>query len=865
VGDSGLRRNFFRLSVAKEILSRLFRSHRTLQRALWITGTLLCASLGWMLAAWLAVHSSLQLITLRLAWAGTLIVIAAASPLVWRRTASTFAEWVAREEKACRVPRLWSTVIGVPPSNPFYTRLDAEAAAALEARRGHFNYATRRRALGLVAIAAALCGVALGGRALLRQLKIQMALGWVDDAIVAQAPASIARGEVWTLHVRTLQPGPWVAEIQGVPVALTNGSLTLQALRVDTRYRIVTPWGKSRWQTVAVYEPVRWASLALTVQPPAYLQLPAETVDLLAPAAASGWSALSSTRLIVAGSLLSLRGRPAIEWSDPKHRNAWAAKTDEIDRVRPVEAAHHGLWTDLPLKVVPDAPPEIRWIRPEQDVAWGEKKTPAEIEASDDWNLAQVGLRIRRLGAAASVTRSLYEGRERHRISSFEIAPLNLPDGAQPGLYELTPWATDSAGQTTQGEKRFLEIKPAQIKEDPTGPSGKEPTSLRGVMVALLDTLRDWNREGRQARLGRVRLELDAMAKVAETPDFRAAAEHWKEALKDDATTQDVEKVVQEMASIQQKSESSTPKPGKPPETPPEPSETVSASDLEKIEMLQRAALDGGISPQLRDALQKRVQEQFQAKSDALKQQLPGAAPLVREIGMTQEKLTQQWSGDLAKAGLQQMEMLKDQLQGAPPRSAGQGDPSKSGLLDSIQGAVEAEHAVSEAQLNGMRELSSRDSSADWSSLGSASEKWNRALQSGLPSLKQRTKSALLQQLQQSGPSPAQSPSPADQATLANAIGAAAGRGDWDNVERFAQEAQWTPDMLSQLQQAKSAPATVQRALVRDLLGKMLNDSAEQSQKQNRLELQKVMPIDPSWEPDVDKYFQQLNRREGAP
>lgn len=818
-----------------------------------------------MLAAWLAVHSSLQLVTLRLAWAGSLILIAVASPLIWRRTATTFAEWVAGEEEACRVPRLWSTVIGVPTGNPFFTRLDAEAAAALTAHRGHFDRATRRRALGLVAIAAVFVAVALSGKALLGQLKIQMALGWVDDAIVAQAPASIARGEVWTLHVRTLQPGPWVAEIQGVPVALTNGSLTLQSLRADTKYRIVTAWGRSRWQTVVVYEPVKWMSLTLTVKPPAYLGRPAETLDLLAPASPGGWSTLSAARLVVAGSQLSLRGHPAIEWSDPQHGNAWAAKSDEIDRVRPVESAHHGLWMDLPLKVVPDAPPDIRWIRPEQDVTWGEKKTLAEIEASDDWNLAQVGLQIRRLGASASITRSLYEGRDRHRICSFEIVPTNLPDGAQPGLYELTPMATDSAGQTTQGEKRFLEIKPAPTKEDPAGQSGKEPTSLRGVMVALLDTLRDWSREGRQARLGRVRLELDAMAKVAETPAFRAAAEHWKEALKDDATAQDVGKVVQEMASIQQKSESSPPKPGPPPETPPEPSETVSASDLEQIETLQRAALDAGISPQLRDALQKRVQEQFQAKSNSLKQQLPGTAPLVREIGMTQEKLTQQWSPDLAKTDLQQLEMLKEQVQGAPPRSAGPGDPSKRGLLDSIQGAVEAEHAVSDAQLNSMRELSSRDSSTDWSSLGSASEKWNRARQSGLSSLKERTKAALLQQLQQSGPSPAPSASAVDQATLANAIGAAAGRGDWDNAERFAQEAQWTPDMLSQLRQAKGAPSTVQRALVKELLGQMLNDSAERSLKQNRLELQKVMPIDPSWEPDVDKYFQQLNKREGAP
>jgi len=114
-------------------------------------------------------------------------------------------------------------------------------------------------------------------------------------------------------------------------------------------------------------------------------------------------------------------------------------------------------------------------------------------------------------------------------------------------------------------------------------------------------------------------------------------------------------------------------------------------------------------------------------------------------------------------------------------------------------------------------------------------------------------------------PAQSQSKSSVDQNTLARAIGLAASRGDWENAGRFAQQAQWTPDMLAQLEQAKNAPITARQALVRDLLGKMLNDASEQSQKQNRRELEKVMPIDPSWEPDVDKYFEKLNKREGAP
>jgi len=863
LGHSGLRRNHLRLSVAKEILSRLFRSHRALHHALWLGGAVLGALLAWTLAAWLALHCSMQLTTLRLVWWGALLLFALAGPLAWRRTAIAFAEWVAREEKGCGVPRLWSTVIGVERSNPFFARLDAEAAEALQTHRAHFRRAAVRRGLGLLAIVMGLLGTALGGKALLTQLKIRMALGWVDDSIVVQAPSTIARGEAWTLRVQTLQVGPWVAEIQGIPIALTNGSLTLQSLRADTKYRILTAWGKSAWQTVTVYEPVRWEQLQLTVQPPAYLQLPAETLDLLPPPA--GWSALSPTRLVVAGSQLSLRGKPTVEWGDPQHRNEWTAKADETDQVRPLQAGRHGLWMNLPIRVVPDAPPEVRWIRPEQDVSWGEKKTPVEIEASDDWNVCELGLRIRRLGASTSAALSLYHGRERQQRSSTEITPALMPDGAQTGLYEMTPFATDSAGQTTIGEKRFLEIKPDQKQEQPDGPSGKEPTSLRGIIVALLDTLRDWNREGRQARLGRVRLELDAMAKVAETAAFRAAAERWIEALNDRATTQDVEKVVQEMASIQQESESRPPKKDQPKQPPSEPSETVSASEIEKIEMLQRAALDGNISPQLRDALQKKVQEEFQAKSQALKQQDPAASGLVRDIGMTQEKLTRQWSTDLAKADVQQLEMLKGELEQSPQRSAGQTKPSQQGLLDAVQGQVAGDQPVSDAQLNSMRELSSQEGGTDWSSLAAASEKWNRARQSGLSSLKERTKAALLRELQKSAPAESQSKSSVDQNALARAIGLAASRGDWENAERFAQLAQWTPDMLAQLQQAKNAPVTAQKALITDLLGKMLNNASEQSEKQNRRELEKVMPIDPSWEPDVDKYFEKLNTRGGAP
>jgi hypothetical protein len=817
-----------------------------------------------MLAGWLALHSAMELAALRWIWGGAVLLVAAGSLHAWRRTALSFGAWVAREEQSCRVPRLWSTVVGVAPGNPFFVRLNAEAAEALRTHRGYFQRALARRWLGLLAIAAALLGAAPLGRALLGQLKIQMALGWVDDAIVTQAPASIARGEAWTLRVQTLQPGPWVAEIQGVPIALTNGSVTLQSLRTDTKYRILAAWGKSRWHTVSVYEPVRWTQLQLTVRLPSYLQLPAETFDLLAPASQRGGSVSSPARLVVAGSQLSLRGKPAVEWSDPLHRDDWVAKTDETDQVRPVEAGRHGLWLNLPFRVVPDAPPEVRWIRPEQDIAWGEKKTSAEIEASDDWNVCAVGLRIRRLGASHAADLSLYRGRERQRRISTELTPAVMPDGAQTGLYELTPFATDSAGQTTQGEKRFLEIKPELKPKKDNGTFPEEPASLRGVIVALLDTLRDWNREGRPERLGRVRLELDAMAKVADTAAFRDAAERWIEALNDRAGTQDVEGVVQEMVKIQQQSESQPPKEGPPPQSPGKPRESVSASDLDQIAMLQRAALDGNISPQLRDALQKKVQEQFQAKSETLKEQVPGASALVREIGMTQEKLTRQWSTDLAKADLQQLEMLKGQLQSAPPRAAGQTDPSKQGLLDAVQGQAEAGHAITDAQLSSMRELSSRDGATDWSSLEAASEKWNRARQSGLAALRERAQTALLRELQKSAGSPTPS-SAADPGLLARAIGAAAAHGDWENAERFAQEAQWTPEMLGQLQRAERAPSQLQKTMVTDLLGQMLNNASQQAQTQGRRELEKVMPIDPAWEPTVDQYFDKLNHREAPP
>jgi hypothetical protein len=857
VGIPGLWRNHLGLPVAKEILSRLFRSRRVLHQLLWLGGTAAGALLAWNLAAWLALHSSMQLNALRLVWVGAGAFIGAAGLLGWRSNALSFASWVVREEKRCGVLGLWSTVIGVEPSNPFFARLDAEAAEALRARSGDFKRRAALRGLGLVALGAVLLGGMAGFRALSAELKIAMALGRVDDAIQTQALSTIARGEPWSLRVQSLQPGPWVAEIQGVPVALTNGRLTLQSLGADTPYRIVTPWGHSRWQSVHVYEPVQWEQLRLRVRPPAYLQLADENYDLLHFA--------GPARVVVAGSKLSLRGTPTIEWRSRQRPDEWLAETGEADEVRPVRGERHGLWMSLPVRVVPDAPPEVRWVRPDQDVTWGEKKTAAEIDASDDWNVCEMRLRIRRLGSTAAVTLALYRGRERRHRGVVTVTPAVMPEAAQPGLYEMTPSATDSAGQTAEGEKRFIEIKPEPAAEGADGPSAKEPASLRALMVALLDTLRDWNREGRLARLARVRLELDAMAKVAETPPFRQAAERWIELLGDRATRADVETVVQEMAQIQQQSESQKPQNNQAAEPAPEPGESVTASDIEKIEMLQRAALDDSISPQLRDQLQKKVQEQFDAITQTLKKQVPAAADLVRDIAMTQEKLSREWSRDLAMADVQQLELLKGRVGKAGQRPGAQSDPSKQRLLDQVQGQVEGDQAVAEEQLATMRELASRDSGADWSSLEAASQKWNRARRSGLASLRDRTKDSLLNELRKSMAAQAPSPPPEDQSRLAGAIGAAAARGDWENAERFAKQAQWTPAMLGRLQQAKNEPVAARTELIRGLLGAMLNHASEQAQRDSRRELEKVMPIDPSWEPDVDKYFEKLNNRDPGP
>jgi hypothetical protein len=521
---------------------------------------------------------------------------------------------------------------------------------------------------------------------------------------------------------------------------------------------------------------------------------------------------------------------------------------------------------DLPIRVVPDAPPEVRWIRPEQDVSWGDPKTEVEIAAADDWNVREVELRIHRLGAEAGATLVLYRGRERVRTVLKEIAASDLPGGVQPGLYELTPAATDSAGQTTVAESRFLEVKPEKKPDDEGGlPSNAEHTSLRGLIVALLDTLRDWSREGREARLGRVRLELDAMAAVAETETFKAAAGRWIDRLRDTASRPDVESVVQEMVAIQQQGETSKQQPPPRQDKPPSAEDTVSAADIGKIETLQRAAMDPNISPQLRDSLQKQVQSQFQDKSDALKKQLPGDSSLIRDIGMTQEKLTQSWSDDLAKSHLQQLSMLMQDLQKSPKGGAGQAGQPQSQLLQTVKAQAEGNQAVTGDQLNRMHDLSSQDGPIDWSSLASASEKWNRALQSGIPSLQDRTKQSLLREVERNTPTqrPA-GPFLLDQ-LLARSLSGAVSAGDWETAEHVASLTQGNPALVPLLERAKKAPASEQAALKQELLSEILNPGADASQQEGRKELEKVMPIDPSWEPAVDKYFEMLNRREPRP
>jgi hypothetical protein len=148
-----------------------------------------------------------------------------------------------------------------------------------------------------------------------------------------------------------------------------------------------------------------------------------------------------------------------------------------------------------------------------------------------------------------------------------------------------------------------------------------------------------------------------------------------------------------------------------------------------------------------------------------------------------------------------------------------------------------------------------------WSQVEDAAQKWNRAIKSTLPSLQAKMGEGLLASLPEGFNQQEETNSAPLQEALISAIGNAASSGDWDQARQLAEKAHWTPKMLKQMDHARSAPPSLQTPMMQELFREVLNRLADQVQAERKADLQKTMPLDPTWEPLIDQYFDRLNQR----
>lgn len=844
--------------MAPNGLRRLYLVSRAGHTGALLLGVVLLGCLGWWLLCQASLHSVWTLAATRAAWAAWLVLVIMALATACLLTRQGFISWLRQQEARCKVPELWTCAVETPTDNPFYPALQEQAAAAFRTHQGKLRRPLFARGL---AMALLLLGqVMLFPKLMdcLAQDKVQMALGMLDSRIHLVTPSAIARGEDWSVKIVTAQPGPYRLEIQAEhPVLLPfNGrQLLLNKWTESTRYRVHAAWSHTEWRQLENYEPVVWTQLQARITCPEYLEKRPETFDLR-----------QGVITIVEKSRVELFAKPGVEWETKGLPLEWVAAKDDVRVLRPTDGRHHGLWAKLPVTVVPDLPPKIAWIQPTQDATWSKTtaKTTFDWTTSDDFGLREINLTYRQLGSQRENRISVWTGKDSEKHLRQAVSDRDIPWQAG-SVYEVVAKARDNAGQWGASEPRYLEMKD-EMQVD--GMDGKKPDtiSLRAAIVALLDLLRDWDKSPRAEKLRYLQNELVSLSATAKSPVLQRQLLDWSGRLNPGAKRLDVESVVQEMVVLQQKAEQTKPKPqseGQPDEGTGEGS--ISQRDIERLQALQQAALDPNISPEVRTDLQKQVSTRFSGIKPSLEKQLPQAENLLRDMTQAQKSLELAWDRDLAQRHALQLAQLKSEL-GLGGQSK-QATMSSKQLFEGLRDAANKERGVAPGLLGEMEKAANTDPKTDWNKLQAAAQRWNRALQSELPQLKDKARSQLLaaiDEAEQKGARVGQDGQEKSDQALAEQveeIAKALSIEQWQKARDLANQAGLPQGFQQQIGKAEKGPPGLRQRAILELFDSLRQHLAEKAQRGRRLELQEFMPIDPKWEPTVDQYFEILNQR----
>ncbi len=279
-------------------------------------------------------------------------------------------------------------------------------------------------------------------------------------------PASV------TIHYRTRRQNRWHHETQ--PLAITTPNAPLKTRRPDVQeslqYRATGGDHHTMpWHPLKVLPPPRIKSLQLTVHPPAYTDLPTIPWKNQTP--------------IYAGSHLELRGQtdqpithatlystsvnqqPAQVAPDQKtfridHADWQVSASDTYTLVLTTPAGlTYRVPNTLPLEVIVNHPPEVRFIEPTEDLFLLPNATvPLVVHAHDNLALRQIDLLYQRSDRPAPDPQRLplwhapdppnEPTRQIQKTDAWQLANLSLPPGTTLDLRAQATDAQPSIGQT---------------------------------------------------------------------------------------------------------------------------------------------------------------------------------------------------------------------------------------------------------------------------------------------------------------------------------------------------------------------------------------------------------------------------------
>ena len=277
-----------------------------------------------------------------------------------------------------------------------------------------------------------------------------------------------------TMHYRTHRQGRWHEEFQTMATETLPLEIRRPNVQESLEYRATGGDHYSMpWQSLEVVEPPRVEHLQMMVHPPAYTCLPEQP-----------WS---RSEVVYAGSELELQGSidqtvtevvlksvhgkliPAkVSFDGRSFRvepSAWQIESGDTFTLQLTTAA--GLTTNadkLPIEVVVDQPPQVRFVEPMTDIASVRSVAiPLVIEASDELAISKIELVYQRSDQSdeGEQRQLLWTPPNKNSVRQqrleflWELAPMLLKPGS---LIEVDAQVTDSQPKTGQ-TRRTIRIQ----------------------------------------------------------------------------------------------------------------------------------------------------------------------------------------------------------------------------------------------------------------------------------------------------------------------------------------------------------------------------------------------------------------------